>query len=611
MNEVKRQIANINLLINDEEFLRRLCAFFNNNVENVDKALSLIIIYYLTTLDPFIDYTIEELMKLANRKYDNNFLFAQVDCLTAKHIKLFGINNSITEGAIPLNLQKTATAISFDPIPRNEELLFTQNPHKAITDLKPRALYATILKEPKGEEKAVSITEPERKHYTTIMSNHISRITRSNTAALITEGKKIINKYIDTRRHIVVVSRDHKAIDLGRAVGAFEAIGNIYPPSIGFIELPSVYGLKQICLENNMPDVEKSRQTTKGTREKYLVSYYRFEPITIDDKFEYFNNEVTGDADYDVDLLYAGYLSRDSKNGISSVFDENLRRIKKSTELIQLTKYGDKYEIINGRHRLIYLKHMYSIMTDPKVVDRLKREDFSIPALINHGIENDECNQLLQIIRNRHRTVKLLKDNVNDDEVNVIIIIDDRVYRVGNIEELKEFVYSLHQEKYFVGINSKVELDYEYIVSRIIFNKKGEYKNLSFIDIIRILKEQGIEYHGTLLKTDSLDYQELHTMYMSILANLERCKIFYDNNEIMSKLETKLLEFDISQDILSFIQSYPENMELNPFELVKLLQEDERFNKYSLDQLNGAIRSHKINVAIYERNKRIRTVPRV
>ena len=69
MNEEKKQIKRISQLINDEEFLRSLCAFFNNNEENVDKILSLIIIYYLDTLDQNFDYTIEELVKNVNRKY--------------------------------------------------------------------------------------------------------------------------------------------------------------------------------------------------------------------------------------------------------------------------------------------------------------------------------------------------------------------------------------------------------------------------------------------------------------------------------------------------------------------------------------------------------------
>ncbi len=611
MNEVKRQITNLNLLINDEEFLRRLCAFFNNSVENVEKILSLIILYYLTTLDNDFNYPIEELIKLVNRKYDDKFLFAGVDCVTAKRIRLLGINSSITEGEIPLNLLKTAATISFDQISPKEELLFTQSPHKAIIDLKPRALYNVLLKEPKGEEREVSLTEPEKKHYTTIMNDHIHRIMRDNTGALCTDGKRIINKYIDSKRHIVVVPSNHKAIDLGRSIGTFEAIGNIYPPSIGIIELPSNYQLRQICLENTSPLEERTSRREKGTREKFLVNYYRFEPVTINDEFEYFNNQVTGDADYDVDLLYAGYLSRDSKNNISPTFEENLKRIKKSTELIQLSKYGDKYEIINGRHRLIYLKHMYKVMVEPGSVDRLKIEDFSIPALVNYGIENEECNNLLLILKNRDRSIKFLKDNINNDDENIIIIIGDSVYRVGNIEELKEFVYSRHQDKYFVGTNAKVELDYEYIINRIIYNMKGNYKNLSFFDIINAIRQSGIDYHGTVLKTDTLDYFALHTMYMSVLANLERYKAFYDDIDIMEKIGSNLIAFEISQNILDFINSYPEDMELNPFELVKLIQEDGRCNGYTEEEIRDAIKSHNINIVIYERNKRIRKNPKV
>ena len=427
MNETKRQIQNINKLINDEEFLRRLCAFFNNNSEGVDKALSLIIIYYLNTLDKNFAYTIEELMKKVNQKFDSKYLFASVDSITVKHIKLFGINYIITEGELPQSLIKAVDSISYDKAHRTEDLLFTQNIHKAITDLKPRALYTELLKEPKGEEKEISVTEPERKHYTTILNNHILKVTKEETGAIYSEGRRIINKYIDSKRHIIVVPSDHKSIDLGRTVGYFEAVANIYPPSIGFIELPSTYQIKQICLENNPLIFERRNKETKEKRPSNLVTYYRFEPVAITDQFEYFNRELTGDEKYDVDILYAGFLSKD-KGKRSTVFDENLKRIKKSTELIQLNKHGNKYEIVNGRHRLVYLKHMFKILTEPGSINHYTAEDFKIPALVNYGMENEDCNNLLLTIKNRHGNAIFLKDNVNNDDINLIIIYDDKVY---------------------------------------------------------------------------------------------------------------------------------------------------------------------------------------
>ncbi len=143
MIDLKKQIKLINELISDEIFLSQLCAFFNNNEKNVDKALGLIIAYYLNTLDPNFGYTLEELLKKITIKTDQNFLYAPVDATTAKYIRIFGINNRVLDGELPVNVQKVAESISFDPISRKRELLFRSRLIDAIKVSKPRVLYTT------------------------------------------------------------------------------------------------------------------------------------------------------------------------------------------------------------------------------------------------------------------------------------------------------------------------------------------------------------------------------------------------------------------------------------------------------------------------------------
>jgi len=189
----------------------------------------------------------------------------------------------------------------------------------------------------------------------------------------------------------------------------------------------------------------------------------------------------------------------------------------------------------------------------------------------------------------------------------LIIIYDDKVYRVGSIEELKEFVYSNHQDKYFIGTNAPVELDYEYLVNKVIISFNGDYKNLSLFDIIKVIKEKGIEYRGSLIKTSTLNYLALHRQYMSILANLERNKAFYYDTEIIQKIEQKIMKIEAPHDILSFVNKYPEDMELNPLQLVELLKQDASCSKYPESVLREVVKDCKIDSIINERNKRIKS----
>ena len=602
MNEIKRQIKLINILINDDAFLQRLCAFLNNNEESVDKVLSLIIMYYLNTLDRRIDYTIEELIERINRKYDQELLYAQVDCCTAKTIKLLGINNSVTEGNLPDNIKKVARAISFDTVGETDSLSFTESLHTAMGDLKPKALYSTLLKEPRDGKKEISVTEPEQRHYESIVKKHITDVTKTTTGALFTESSKIINKYVDSKRHIVVVPKNHASIELGTKIGTYEPLSRISSNNVGLLELPSIYHLKQICLKRRPPKVEPRRKSTKEITP--LVSYYRYEPVQITDKFQYETPALTGDADYDIDIIYNGLDRKDSRGKLSSIFDENLKRIKKNPEIIQLTKVGNKYKIENGRHRIVYLTHMYKRMTESKT-SGIKPEDFRIPAVVIHRLENPEVNNLLLTIKNRSSHSVFFKDNINDDNENIIIIMDNKVYRVGNIDELKEFVYSTHQDKYFIGNQKELSINYEFFIHKIIYILKGEHSHLSFYDIARIIKQYGVKYDGELIKTDTLDYRELYRAYMNVIVTLDKNKTFYPDRTELQELEHKMALFDLSREIIRFINNYPENLELKELELVQRLREDNRFAKYDELYLNRVINYYRLDVILANRNKRI------
>ncbi len=605
MIDLKKQIKLINELISDEIFLSQLCAFFNNNEKNVDKALGLIIAYYLNTLDPNFGYTLEELLKKITIKTDQNFLYAPVDATTAKYIRIFGINNRVLDGELPVNVQKVAESISFDPISRKRELLFRSRLIDAIKVSKPRVLYTTLFKEPKGEEKAIDISEPEQEHYTTILKDHISRVARENTGALISDGKKIVNKYIDSKRHIIVVRREQKEIDLGSKVGTYEAMSPISIFNIGFLELPSTYKIKQLCLKGGLPQPEY-KEKPKFQKPQYLVRYYRYELVPITDDFDYYNDALTGDADYDIDILYHKHDNKDSKSKISSLFDENLRSIKKSTEVIQLTKYGDKYEINNGRHRLIYLKHMFKRMTDPNTKAGFKPIDFQVPAIVNHGIESEEVNNLLLTIQNRHTSTRFLKDNISNDRENIIIMIGNKVYKVENIEELKEFVYSQHQDKYLIGINAKVDLNYNYIICKILYVLKGNYTKLSFSDVVNIIKRYGVDYDGKVIKTDTLNFLELYRSYVNIVVHLSMNKVYYPDKDMMDYLKHKIDVFNLGRKAVDFINNYPENLDISIFELPTLLRESGIMGEQTKILVAELIKEFQLDKVINERNERIR-----
>ena len=564
---------------------------------------SLIISYYLNTLDPRFDYTIEELLQKINTRYNQNILYASIDCCTAKTIRILGINNSIIDRELPDNVKKVAKSISFDPVGDSNGVEFSENLHKSMEDLKPRVLYKVLLKEPKNQEAEISVTEPEERHYTTIVKKHIQEVTKTTTGAIFTEGTKIVNKYVDGKRHIIIVPKNHSSIDLGHRVGTYEPINKISLGNIAFLEIPSIYHIKQICLKQSPPQVEKNR-SLEEPEIKQLVNYYRYEYVQITDKFEYVSPALTGDADYDIDMIYNGLDRKDSRGKLSSVFDENLKRIKRNTEIIQLSKQGNKYKIENGRHRIVYLTHMYKTMTSSKH-SSIKPEDFKIPAVVIHGIENEELNNLLLTIKNRHRNAFFLKDNINNDDENVIIIIDNKVYRVGNIDELKEFVYSTHQDKYYIGNHQDIKLDYEYIINKIIYILKGEYRQLSLYDIVRIIKQYGVKYDGNLIQTDTLNYLELHRAYMNTIVTLDKNKTFYPEKDELKELERKIKLFDVSREIIRFIENYPSNLELRESELPARLKDDPRFSNYDSSFLIWSIRYYHLDELIAKRKERI------
>lgn len=216
------------------------------------------------------------------------------------------------------------------------------------------------------------------------------------------------------------------------------------------IRLPTRGFISSICREN--VDSKKFRAERSRKKEEFYrqerhfdevaFTYTRTEDLEIDpDTFIYYNSGLFGEIYEDYRLLYNDERYSNNNFRLSPLqrsFEDNLADIRMKND-IQLRKYGNVYEIENGRHRLLYLLRA--------------SEKVTIPVHVTRRIEDRDFNVTLNALK-KDFGVKVYKNNLLDDEPNILVEHDGIAYEVRDIESLHVFSDNLRNGKSNEGFNS-------------------------------------------------------------------------------------------------------------------------------------------------------------
>lgn len=201
------------------------------------------------------------------------------------------------------------------------------------------------------------------------------------------------------------------------------------------ISLPTKGFISSICRGNidaKRYQEERFRKKSEFYRaerhfDDVALTYVRTEDLEIDpDIFIYYNSGLYGEVYEDYRLLYNDERYSNNNFRLSPLyrsFEENLADIRMKND-IQLRKYGNVYEIENGRHRLLYLLRA--------------SEKVTIPVHITRRIEDEDFNKTLNALK-KDFGVRAYKNNLLDDEPNILIEYDGIAYEVPDIESLHVF----------------------------------------------------------------------------------------------------------------------------------------------------------------------------
>ena len=200
------------------------------------------------------------------------------------------------------------------------------------------------------------------------------------------------------------------------------------------IRLPSNSEIITMCEENQRTDriEEEKLQKRIAFYKKHrgfdeTAFYYRRDDLLlIDTDFIYESDDLTGKIYEDYRYLYSGerYVGNQSRfSPLNNSFETNLENIRKAND-ISFKKRGNVYRIENGRHRVIYL------IRSGKSVE--------IPVNIARRIEDKEFNQRLISIGNDY-DIDIYKNNILNDDPDILIRYENALYRVVGNEGVKQF----------------------------------------------------------------------------------------------------------------------------------------------------------------------------
>jgi len=286
------------------------------------------------------------------------------------------------------------------------------------------------------------------------------------------------------------------------------------------LRLPSLDSFKEICNMNiHKKKIEEEKKKIrsdfyckqKGFSETGLI-YYRPELMTINKDMIYYHQELTGEIEEDFDYLYSGerYNGKTS-SPLNNDFSQNLAEIIKMND-ISLMILGNVVEIENGRHRIIYLLKTGIEVTIPI-------------AKVARRIEDKEIKSILDQLKKVYG-INVYKNNILDDNVNILLILNGYAYIINGKDELIKFNDCLKNGKHIESFN------------KITFNTDKNIERQNFDEYCYLIYKKYLEVGDKLFNcnfTDILgffpgeDNFMLYFAYNDVKIDYQKAKIFgYD-----------------------------------------------------------------------------------
>lgn len=602
LNQLKENIQTLNKRISAPNFYQELCDFSQNDINLVIQNLSKIIAYYLYSDDKITSDQLSTLFIKINHfqiqcpKYaihpTNNFY--------ARKMKRNGVNSNLPfMKMLDSELICLAEFVSVYPnlIPYGISLYTEIQEALKEALFSPSIVYKDILKQPQKQELPISVGEAENIYYENVFQKRLTGTRASLVRTSANMGKRVLSKIVGQKAVLVFLPIEQVPnMDLLQGETALHISAN----KLAFLEIPTYYTLLNFCVQNKgieegtkieykTGEIHKESKPATYTTSRYY--YNRYEKISVTEQFEYQNSEFTGDTLYDIDLIYGSLDSNNSREVLENSFDVNYAKIKEASD-IKVRKKKDKYTILNGRHRLLYLKHYYltnyQYYSEAGQLDRLK-EKVTIPMLVEHTIEDQEFVRYLDKI-NTLASFTLLKNDIRNDNLEFIIIIEDYVYCIRSAIELAD-LYNLlvakkYRNPYYIGKNIKQKAYvYEELMRRLIIVLKKEIENLSFLDLIQYIATNPEIVNGLNIETNNLNFAIFHHIYINFLNKITISKIYNRKIDIIAEAIGEKEAERIGEQIIEFLNQNPEYTKMPWTDLYEILHQIPEFSSYDSDYL--------------------------
>ena len=557
MGIFNKRIKFINELLGSQNFYPFLCAFSNNDVKETISNLAKLIDYILTTEEEVTSLDIDTLLKRAKASTkEGKFLIYGTNSYLDNIIKLTGLNPAMENRGINRELTMFYQSVTFLDKRYFDYFPLYGSVKEAIEQgfTHPKSLYKGILKQPETDKRPAIVGETETQYYSSILQTrlHNAPLDYQKTGAI--KAKRILKEMIGRDITLYFISPDKyvKTDNLTTRVSPFELTS---------IKIPSYYNLLMTCASN-----KKLKEGTKlniDTGEEYRrkevipkvyssLSYKRYEMISINNDFNYSNEELTGDLSYDLDYLYGSHDPKDNRSLVRETnLDDRIKMIKHKYD-INLTYRNGMYDIGNGRHRILFLKHYYQTNYRDCILPIQKRyldNQTTIVANVDYTFEDEEINRYLIFFEERFKQVYYYKNNCNNDEFDIIVICGNHAYHIPSKEDLFRFVKLMRKEEYknqyLVGLNSNYEVvPYEELIFKLEKLIGPTIYRMNLMDIVNYLKNHKIEIHGEEIEFASINYERLYVNF-NIFIQMDRL------NRIIMKMSRPPIEDDNLEEFYS------------------------------------------------------------
>ena len=599
----KKRVKKLNNYI--EINLQEICEISNNNLNEVVENISLIIRFFLeTSLEP---KNVLETITLAKTINPSNsyFLTPSYSYLEKKE-KLYGINpDAIFLISKQKELRELDSYVSVYPYKKPKGYIEISHNISAMIRKAfhyPNVLYDSILKQPKGKEIPMILGANKTSYYKSVLDIRLrnTRDLEKETASHL--AKRVSKKIIPSNPTLVVFPKKTKYYEITDVEEQKEQTYKYIPrSSLEIINIPSRYTILTLCAQNKKLPPGTLLNITNGDSYKnheleelpHLMSgYRRIEEIPITDKFIYTNPELTQDISYDIDLIYGalepGNRRRINLNNVS----ENIANIKGNTN-ITLKRRGKKYEIINGRHRILYLKHFYvSHYDEYKRLGKLNelKKYVTIPVYIEAYITDEIANKYINYLCQKFPSAVIYKSDITNDYPNILVILNDNIYYLNGTPDIIDFTNDITNEndlsRYYVAkCDQNSSRKYSILYDSLALNLGEKINNMTLLDMIKYILNNEIKYENRYYRLEKLNLHMLYLFYIDFKHYITLEKIRNPYKSIDQLIEEKYRMKILGYKIIDVIIKIPNFYHFTWNEIYDIIKNNQEFSIYGREYL--------------------------